>query len=239
MASPQKENGYTPISNEILEALARIRIPGEARQMLDVIIRKTYGFNKKDDKISTSQFIEYTGLPRISVHRNRRKLISMNLITVKRNGYAPLMYSFNKDFEKWKGIFKKRECIKLNTGCVQKVIQSVSNKATYKRHKDNIQKKDDSQGSSSGRNILISIKNKISDLYKQKFNSNYIWTNGKDEKLLKNIISQAGPERIIQLYEIFISTPQDKFEIPDHSIGIFQKRINRLQEKLQCKEVAF
>ena len=47
MANPQKENGYTSIANDIVEALAGIRIPGEARQCLDVILRKTYGWNKK------------------------------------------------------------------------------------------------------------------------------------------------------------------------------------------------
>ena len=49
MVSPQWENGYTKIANEILESLARIRINGEARQVLDVIIRKTYGYGKKTE----------------------------------------------------------------------------------------------------------------------------------------------------------------------------------------------
>ena len=48
MAMPQVENGYTRIANELLEALAKIRIPGEARQVFDVIMRKTYGFRKSD-----------------------------------------------------------------------------------------------------------------------------------------------------------------------------------------------
>lgn len=33
MANPQCENGYTRIANEILEALSKIRIPGEARRL--------------------------------------------------------------------------------------------------------------------------------------------------------------------------------------------------------------
>jgi phage replication O-like protein O len=49
--SPQKEHGYTPIANEIYDAFVRTRISGEARQVLDCIIRKTYGYNKKEDKI--------------------------------------------------------------------------------------------------------------------------------------------------------------------------------------------
>ena len=55
---PQLENGYTKIANELLEAIAAIRIPGEAMQVLLVIIRKTYGYCKKKDAISISLFRE-------------------------------------------------------------------------------------------------------------------------------------------------------------------------------------
>jgi len=37
MANPQLVDGYTRIDNALLDALARIRIPGEARQVFDVI----------------------------------------------------------------------------------------------------------------------------------------------------------------------------------------------------------
>ena len=45
MASPQTENGYVKIATELHDALCKTRISGEARQMLDVIIRKTYGYD--------------------------------------------------------------------------------------------------------------------------------------------------------------------------------------------------
>jgi len=83
MASPQKEDGYTAISNEIMEALGRTRIPGEARQILDVILRKTYGWNKLTDSISLSQFVECTGISKPHVSMGIKKLLSMNLITKK------------------------------------------------------------------------------------------------------------------------------------------------------------
>jgi len=81
MANPQPDK-FTKISNELLDALAKIRIAGEARQMLDVIIRKTYGFNKKIDTIPTSQFIKFTNLSRMAIHKAREKLLKMNLITI-------------------------------------------------------------------------------------------------------------------------------------------------------------
>ena len=59
-ASPQLENGFIRIATEIFSALGRYRIPGEERQILDCILAKTYGFNKKVDRISLSQFVEFT-----------------------------------------------------------------------------------------------------------------------------------------------------------------------------------
>lgn len=80
MANPQIENGYTRISNEILEALARIRIPGEAMQIFLVIIRKIYGFQKKKDVIALSQFCLATGIQKPNVVRAIKQLQTMNLV---------------------------------------------------------------------------------------------------------------------------------------------------------------
>ncbi len=75
MASPQAENGYTKISNEIMEQLSMIRIPGEARQVLDTILRKTYGWSKKSDSISLSQFMKMTGLSKVSICKGIKNLL--------------------------------------------------------------------------------------------------------------------------------------------------------------------
>jgi len=113
MASPQKENGFTPIANEIMEAIAKMRIPGEARQVLDVILRKTYGWNKKNDIISLSQFVDTTGLNKVHVCRMVNRLLEMNLITKKGKGITNngkdvgQIYEFNKDYEGWKPLPKK------------------------------------------------------------------------------------------------------------------------------------
>lgn len=106
MASPQKENGYTPIANEILDALCAIRIPGEARQVLDVVIRKTYGFNKKEDQISSSQICKSTGINKQNVYRATQKLIAMNLV-IQKDYNGVIILSLQKDFEIWKPLSKK------------------------------------------------------------------------------------------------------------------------------------
>jgi len=96
MANPQKENGFTPISNEVLEALCLFRIPGEVRQVVDVVIRKTYGFNKKFDYISHSQIIERTGLKKQNEGRALKKAIEHKLVI--RNDDK---LGFNKHYDQW------------------------------------------------------------------------------------------------------------------------------------------
>ena len=115
MSGPQKENGYTAIANEIMEALAAYRLPGEQMQCLCFILRKTYGFNKKSDEISLTQFEKATGMARKSVTRALSGLDDKNII--KRQGskkhrgknapIATTRYTFNKHFETWHGRGKK------------------------------------------------------------------------------------------------------------------------------------
>ena len=108
MANPQKENGYTMIANEIMEALARTRIAGVERQIVDVILRKTYGWSKTVDEISFSQFSELTGLNRPTVAKAIKKLLAKMVIGITNNGNSDTnSYCFIKDYTKWKGLPKK------------------------------------------------------------------------------------------------------------------------------------
>lgn len=108
MANPNLEDGHFQIANEYFEALCRIRIPGEARQVLDFIIRKTWGWKKKEDKIPLSQISLGTGLKKSKVIRARQKLLQLNLINIPQKGNGDCQsYSINKDFDSWKP-FPKR-----------------------------------------------------------------------------------------------------------------------------------
>lgn len=121
MANPQLEEGYIRIANELWEALSRIRIPGEARQVLFAIIRLTWGWGKKLDTISMKQLNEATGIPKPRIIRARKKLIEMKMITVaqKGNRTAP-SYSFNKHYDRWNPLPKKATLPKKAIGVAQK-----------------------------------------------------------------------------------------------------------------------
>lgn len=104
MANPQKENGYVMIANELFEALCRTRLSGEASQVLNAIIRKTYGFNKKTDVISLSQFCLMTKMPKSSVARAIRYLRIRKIVKTKPHGYAT-EYEVNKNYDEWEKVF--------------------------------------------------------------------------------------------------------------------------------------
>src|SRR3990167_3281188 len=103
MASPQKEDGFTPIANEILEQLARINLTSYQWRILLVLLRKTYGWNKKEDAIALSQFSSSTGIRRVHVCRALKELCKKEIVTQRGNGYIT-KYSFQKDFDKWKSL---------------------------------------------------------------------------------------------------------------------------------------
>ena len=129
MTNPQKENGFTPIANELLEALAKYRIPGEQRQCLDVILRKTYGFNKKQDAISLSQFVEMTGINRQNVIRAIKGLLSKKIIRViKKDNKLSHIYEFNKYYNQWQSLSKKITLSKKIMNVIKKDNLSLSKK---------------------------------------------------------------------------------------------------------------
>lgn len=108
MANPQLEDGYIRIANELWQELRKVRIPGEAMQILMVIIEETYGWRKKEAMIQNKTFAEKTGIIKQHINRAIAKLKELNLITVTKKGYdiAPT-YCFNKDYDTWKRVTKK------------------------------------------------------------------------------------------------------------------------------------
>lgn len=105
MASPQKENGYTQIANQLLEALMRAPLRGSEFAMINAIMRKTYGFHKKSDSISIDQLVSMLKLSRRAVIYNLQDLEAKNIIFIKRakTGEKNLVnvISINKDYDTW------------------------------------------------------------------------------------------------------------------------------------------
>jgi phage replication O-like protein O len=106
MADVQLENGYVKIANELLDAVIRLRLTGYQTSIFFSIIRKTYGFNKREDQISLSQFEEMAGIARRNVYRTVQELQSMNLITIRKESHMRVFYGVQKDVDKWSTVVK-------------------------------------------------------------------------------------------------------------------------------------
>jgi len=130
MANPQTENGFTKIANELLDALCAIQLSGHEWKIVHTVIRKTYGYNKKEDWIAGSQITELTGLPKRRVNEAKKKLLEKNIII--KDG---LKLSLNKDYDDWGKVTEKRYP---GNG---KALPKVTENRPHKRKKDNIQKK--------------------------------------------------------------------------------------------------
>lgn len=79
--SPQLEDGYTRLANELLEAMIAARLTARQWAVLMAIVRKTYGFNKKADDIGLGQLQAMTSIDRANLSRTVRELADMRVIT--------------------------------------------------------------------------------------------------------------------------------------------------------------
>ena len=102
-----EDGNYIKIHNRIIEELAKIQLTGHETRVMYAILRKTYGWNKKEDYISYKQFEQLTELKRSDISKAITKLIVKNIV-VKRGTSRRLIYRFNKYFGKWNIVVKKR-----------------------------------------------------------------------------------------------------------------------------------
>ena len=106
-ANPQAEDGHIDIANEIAEVLARINFYPYESRILWVIWRKTYGWHKKVDRISFTQFEKSTGLHRRHIQRTLKHLEERKIIVASKGYGKNATYGFQKDYTKWKDVAYK------------------------------------------------------------------------------------------------------------------------------------
>lgn len=120
MANPQKENGYTAIANEIIEKIISSNLNGTEVAVLLYILRKTYGFNKKEDEISLSQFLNVIPTSKRMLCYALNNLQLVKIITLVKKGNSKNssnLYTFNKNYDEWELVKKttpvKKELVKI------------------------------------------------------------------------------------------------------------------------------
>lgn len=98
--NPQKEDGYVAIANKIMDKLSQLYLAPNEWRILMFVLRKTWGWNKKEDKISLSQFQEGTNISRPNVVDAIKSLVAKGILVVNKKGFINV-YSFNKFYTKW------------------------------------------------------------------------------------------------------------------------------------------
>lgn len=138
MASPQCENGYTRLANELLDALLNTRLAGQEYQVVLAILRKTYGYGKKADQISYGQLSRMTGINRPRIVALIQSLTKKNVIGVTNNGNRkPITLWIQKDYDRWQGVPKKDTSPKNgNRSVPNNGNKGVPNNGTHKRKKE-------------------------------------------------------------------------------------------------------
>jgi phage replication O-like protein O len=98
--TPQLEDGYVRIANELLEAILGFDLSHREQSVVLTIIRKTYGYGKKEDDISAAQIGTMCGIARQHVTSTLNALALRNVIT-KRPGRFGTIIGIQKDHRKW------------------------------------------------------------------------------------------------------------------------------------------
>lgn len=106
MVSPQKENGYTAIANELLEALTKAKFNGTQFRIINAVIRYTYGFNRKSHQLSATFISKATGIGLRQITRELSTLADRNVITIyKKGNYVQANeIGINKHYDTWKDV---------------------------------------------------------------------------------------------------------------------------------------
>lgn len=133
--------GYTKIDNDILEALYSSSLNGTEINIILMVIRKTYGFNKKEDWISYSTFVKTLGITRPNVWKSIESLVTKKQL-VRRKESGRTFYSLNEAYNDWL-VTKTKLVTKTQQSSYENVTSLVTKTKPTKESitKDNIQKK--------------------------------------------------------------------------------------------------
>lgn len=124
--SPQLEDGHIRIANELFDALWSMPFSHRQHKVVFAIIRKTYGYGKKEDDVSASQIGDLCRLSRTHVTSTLNQLAEMNVITKKPGVYGSVI-GINKDYSKW--IFASTESVQVSQNSTStESVQGVPNR---------------------------------------------------------------------------------------------------------------
>ena len=103
------ENGYLRLANQIQDALCIVELSGREFRVLNAIVRLTYGWSKKSDRIANSLIADKTTLKVKHVSEAVLSLAYRNIIILRRIGQTRYI-GINTNLDKW--AYAKPNCTK-------------------------------------------------------------------------------------------------------------------------------
>jgi len=215
MASPQKENGYTAIANELLWEIGKFGFSPTEYSILFYVMRYTYGYNRKTALIIKSNISKEFNIDKSLISRYFNNLIKNNILIFSENGEIGI----NKNYETWKsGKFRNKpklqkvqqvakqttiESCKIDNSELQNRQLKVAKQTTFAippnnpynvlKKKENLKTKDTAQ--TAALTTQAEVWEKVKEIYEietgHKFNSQK-----KDFVILSDLIKKHGIESV-------------------------------------------
>jgi len=101
MASPQLENGFARVANELLEALAGSGVTSRESKVLWAVLRETYGYSRKTRTVSYGRIAKLTRLGRQHVATLVRGLHERHYLVRSYTKGGLMMLGVQKDYQLW------------------------------------------------------------------------------------------------------------------------------------------
>ena len=108
MADIQLENGYLKIANELVEELAKIPLNGTQWRIIMIIIRFTYGYQKKESELSDTFISKHSGIHKINIRQEIKKLIERKIVSISKEATpkSSRVIYLNKNYDEWIQVVK-------------------------------------------------------------------------------------------------------------------------------------
>ncbi len=191
MANPQLENGYTRISNELLDAIGKANFSATELEIVLCVVRFTYGFGRTSHKLSASFIAEWTKRNKRGIKECLKKLIKKNIIVVINSKAGKTSeIGLNKNYDEWQGASGVAEY----TSVAEYTAPVYDNTPVVVYHstpkKENIKEK-------SKENIYSDFFEKLWELYPRKRGKSSVSAKAKKE------LYAAGYEMVVSAIEAY------------------------------------
>lgn len=133
------DDGFTRIANELLEAVMSADLTARQLKVILAVIRKTYGFGKKLDRITNTQIACMTGIHHTHVCTAKNEMIAMNILISNGNqiGMNKVVSDWNTDISQVSETLAKSANKRLAEVANEHSPTQLNTKETIQKKKEN------------------------------------------------------------------------------------------------------